>query len=519
MPPRARKRRQSRLTNVEQLAKLQALGYTPSIEQSTAHRLLSLSNIDDSSESHDSTTPVKGRTTTTTSFTGQRKSVVLGDNDLESLSDNSERLEKNERMSLWDMMRLAERGARKIDARASGEHENVSVPSCVFLESLEQDLTRETQPSVTSEDGSDSDSDSSSSLTTTTTTAPPPQNRRRPLPSVETMQTLVAQHKQEALTRREAWLNRRRPNRDHSDSSDEGATASRLSSPSLASSRGAAPLWTPTTRLAGLALSSSLLKPVTSLTRPRPGQPGSSPSKLDRLLKETTRPAQSITYHSSDDKINQLSLPNFLTTQSQVFGARTLRRRVDWIIETAQTLHRERLKSEATFETRRTLEWFEREVARKTTGRTDEWWRVSKKYHSMEQTLRLDSFQEFSKFRYSSVGEDDDVQDEDNEPTTAVYRAFVDHVKLCGHALDDCQYYQALATFHSYRIPKRKSSTSATSRRIKMPKRFDLNNEEVKREWNEFVKGQNRLSQEFGWPDPLVRKARTPSPKKRKRKQ
>ncbi|KAK4046854.1 hypothetical protein OIV83_005750 [Microbotryomycetes sp. JL201] len=439
-------------------------------------------------KSHLSTPSRPGRT----SFTLNEDSSELAqsDSDTDSSSAITTERQMTKGMSLWDMMRLAEQGARKIDSQASNRQNRSDRP-------VRSDAT----------DG-DSDSDRLSASSESESVLG---SKRPPLPTAEAMRTLVALHKSQAITRRQAWLDQNLVVRGEIDAEQNveipGDSNSRSDDSSAEDSKVKAPTSSPSSRFSRLALRSSHQKGLSqsTLSPLRQAAPTSSPSKLEKFIKVTCR-KRDTAYTSSDDRINRLQLPDFF--QSTAFGSRTLRRRVAWIVDTAQTLYSDSQVNKEDRTTTRsagrpTLSWFEREVARKT-GRTDEWWRRARKLHEFELDLNLSQSPEF---RQKFCTDDNDATP---EPTTALYRAFVEHVKLCRHVDETCRYYHALATFHSYRLPKGTSSA-------KLPTKFGIEQPDVRREWQEFAQQQEIFKRQFSWSDPLIGTARTPSPRKRKR--
>lgn len=190
-----------------------------------------------------------------------------------------------------------------------------------------------------------------------------------------------------------------------------------------------------------------------------------------------------------------MRFPSFFTGRAS--GARILRRRLAWLLETARDLARQPEQCDWKDE-----KWLGRELAR-LAGLSDEWWRVNSTFFRDEQELQLSSLASFRPFEASTGDED---------PPIALYHSFVLHWKLCGHDDAECRFYQALVLFHSHRLAPK------TSGKVRVPLSLDFDDKKVQSDWIDFAEFWLDLAEEKGWDVSTVgKRVRSRSPRKRPR--
>lgn len=231
-----------------------------------------------------------------------------------------------------------------------------------------------------------------------------------------------------------------------------------------------------TSRIIPLPPSSPFQKPSTGSPR-KPSKPKPTPSS----------PA-----------LSSLPLPPFLTS-GKASTARLLRQRVAWILSTAATIAQDVEKNEG----REDSKWWSRRVAKEVLGCSEEWWRVNGGFEREERELGLTELDGFEVF---CVG---GGRGEEGDPPAARYYSFVHHYKLCGHTTEECPHHRALVLYYSFRVPK------GTVGKKSLPRRWDLEDEETRREWNEFGEWWEGMKERMGWGEERSR-SRSVSPRKRK---
>ncbi|KAK4050054.1 hypothetical protein OIO90_005244 [Microbotryomycetes sp. JL221] len=237
----------------------------------------------------------------------------------------------------------------------------------------------------------------------------------------------------------------------------------------------------------------------------------SSPSKLKRIFEAASPTKRAGLYLSGDARINEIELPPFF--DKQAFGARTLRRRIEWILQMAQSLHttgsEQRGPTTSLDESMQScaIARYERELVRKIQ-RSSEWWRVNKACLEQERVLGCGNESSFAKFKFDSNHDGS----RDDEPTTALWRAYLDHYRLCGNGDEHCQFHLALALHHSNRPSKGRMA------HVQFPTSFDIQRDEVRDQWLKFAQAQMDLKKHLGWSSPFGGRARLTGRGKRKRK-
>lgn len=188
-------------------------------------------------------------------------------------------------------------------------------------------------------------------------------------------------------------------------------------------------------------------------------------------------------------------MPLFLTS-GKAIGARLLRKRVAWILKTGEEIASDGEKNEG-----REKKWWSRKVAKELAGCSEEWWRVNAGFKREERELDLPELEEFAVFAEGGDGED---------PPVARYYSFVLHFKLCIHTEEECPHHRALVLYHSFRLPK------GTVGKRSLPRRWDLESEETRTEWEEFGEWWEGMRERMGWAGEGRSRTKSLSPRKRK---
>lgn len=226
----------------------------------------------------------------------------------------------------------------------------------------------------------------------------------------------------------------------------------------------------------------------------------SSPVKLvfEDLVKGTgPSPSKTVYKTTTPDLFADTKVPSMFDGRGA--GARLMRERIIWILESSKRLALDRTRSSG-----RDSNWIARELAR-VTGRKDEWWRTNSAMYHEEQQLELHGLPSFQPFCGANRGTPD--------PSVAEWYAFIQHYKLCRHedSPATCIYHRALLVFHTYRAPR------GSAERVPLPSSFDLDS--TRDEWLAFAtyydaKFGKRDEAEAGSVSP--RKNRSLSPRKRR---
>ncbi|ORY80677.1 hypothetical protein BCR35DRAFT_331745 [Leucosporidium creatinivorum] len=458
------------------------------------------------------------------------------DSELESPSKAAKGKGKAEGMTIWEMMRRAEEGAARLDGR---------VPSREEGGLQESSAEEETDQLDSSEDDSRSHSKKQEKKSK-------PKKERLRL-SVDELRALVERHKERAMEGREEveekrrraemrrggpakgkgkereWtpmsdameVEERKPSwrgRDGTEEDEDGLEIGEDEEDEEESerSRTGSPLKTPSNMLFKLSLASSSKKQLFPSTPSKPF-PLPSPSS-NRIIplppsspfhkppptprKSPVKPSLALPLSPSSPFAN-LSIPSFLTS-GKAHGARLLRKRVAWILATARSFAADLEKSEG-----RDARWWSRKVAKELAGCSEEWWRSNAGFEREESELGLDELDEFAVFQEGAEGA------EGADPPVARYYSFVLHFKLCGHAEEECRYHRALVLYHSFRVPR-----GTTGKKL-LPKRWDLEEEETRREWTEFESWWVGMAEKLGWGEEGSKsrsesRSKSRSPRKRK---